>query len=456
MILLRAIMSRLRGQRGGVAILIALGFLVFSIPLITGSLGLAQAISIDARVKTGVLVDDYCSLAVKEFISYLIADVPRWDKYLDDQVDDFDGPDSEIAFPETDVCGDLNFAVAREISVVLQDGDQYGTIPDDAAYAQRDFQVIVDVSDANPVGGDVVDYTITAINRSDSRHRLNTIVQVLAIGMSTDCDDFTTLKLPNEPDDDFFVPDNCGGQELTWDVPGNPWIYPQEIATVEFSATTPAAAEDPVTYCTEAWITPGKEQTNSGFTSPVTISEPPGEDEDPPGACSGEAAVVTQLTDLVYDEGEFSFIDYTITVENIGTDDLILEKIIDLLALDYEWIQEFCKAAPDCISEAPDVHSADRDRLTWNNLDIGLGSGEQMVVKFKSRSKVGTTPSGVLYVDAVASFGGGSLEVYSWPTASVTIRTDYHIVVTDADGLVIVLDVVVVAEDGEITLWSIK
>ena len=46
------IRSILNGQRGGVATLISIGFLAFSIPLISGSLGLAEATSIDARVKT--------------------------------------------------------------------------------------------------------------------------------------------------------------------------------------------------------------------------------------------------------------------------------------------------------------------------------------------------------------------------------------------------------------------
>ena len=43
-----------KDQRGGIAILTALGFLLFSIPLITASLDLAQNTAIDARVKTDI------------------------------------------------------------------------------------------------------------------------------------------------------------------------------------------------------------------------------------------------------------------------------------------------------------------------------------------------------------------------------------------------------------------
>jgi len=54
--LIRAAFDRLRGsnQRGGIAILTALGFLLFSVPLITSSLDLAQVTAIDARIKTNL------------------------------------------------------------------------------------------------------------------------------------------------------------------------------------------------------------------------------------------------------------------------------------------------------------------------------------------------------------------------------------------------------------------
>ena len=65
------IRSILKGQRGGLAILTALGFLLFSVPLITASLNLAQTTSIDARVKTGIMDRHYCGLAVQEYLGYL-------------------------------------------------------------------------------------------------------------------------------------------------------------------------------------------------------------------------------------------------------------------------------------------------------------------------------------------------------------------------------------------------
>ena len=54
--MIRSILNKASGrdQRGGIAILTALGFLLFSIPLISGALGLAQTTNIDARVKTTI------------------------------------------------------------------------------------------------------------------------------------------------------------------------------------------------------------------------------------------------------------------------------------------------------------------------------------------------------------------------------------------------------------------
>ena len=54
----REFKARLKAKKGGVAILTALGFLVFAIPLLTGSLDLAQTTNIDARVKTGITESD--------------------------------------------------------------------------------------------------------------------------------------------------------------------------------------------------------------------------------------------------------------------------------------------------------------------------------------------------------------------------------------------------------------
>ena len=58
------------GQRGGVAILTAVGFMLFSVPLISGTLNLADTTAIDARIKTDILRGNYCGLAVQEYVDF--------------------------------------------------------------------------------------------------------------------------------------------------------------------------------------------------------------------------------------------------------------------------------------------------------------------------------------------------------------------------------------------------
>ena len=84
---LKLIRSVLNGQRGGVAVLTSLGFMLFSVPLITGSLGLAQSTTVDSRVKNDILRQSYCGLAVPEYIDYLVVDASRWDGWLADNAD---------------------------------------------------------------------------------------------------------------------------------------------------------------------------------------------------------------------------------------------------------------------------------------------------------------------------------------------------------------------------------
>ena len=107
--------ARSQGQRGGVAILIALGFLVFSIPLITGSLGLAQTTSIDARVKTNAMHQEYCALAVTEYIKYLISDFDRWSDFLGELGEGEFNEDNENKINgDVDICGEINLKVERK------------------------------------------------------------------------------------------------------------------------------------------------------------------------------------------------------------------------------------------------------------------------------------------------------------------------------------------------------
>ncbi len=159
----------LGGQSGGIAILTALGFLLFAIPLITSSLNLAQNSAIDSRVKTNITRQHYCGLAVSEYFDYLLADTGHWDAWLTTNTD---GGDPAVYIETRDACGeDIIIQVDQEpvLSPALVDDslDETLIVPDISAYDIRDFQVTQTVSDANPTGGDSVLFTITMANRTE-------------------------------------------------------------------------------------------------------------------------------------------------------------------------------------------------------------------------------------------------------------------------------------------------
>ena len=178
------------GQRGGVAILTALAFLLFSVPVITGSLGLAQHTSIDSRVKTEIMNEHYCGLGVHQYIEYQVIDTVRWDAWLAANPD----PGNPGTYTEaTNVCGDtINIELTQQAALPP---DAYTgpplveplvTIPQVPDYNQRKFQTFKTVSDSNPAGGNPVTYTITAINRDSNSAPLIKVIDNLPAGFAYD------------------------------------------------------------------------------------------------------------------------------------------------------------------------------------------------------------------------------------------------------------------------------
>lgn len=148
-----------RDQRGGIAILTGLGFIFFSIPLITGSLNLAQNTSIDSRVKTDITHRQYCGLGVQAYLDYLVADEDRWDAWLAANLDPND-PSGATSTETTDPCGrNITITVSKQPVIPPGStnnpvGNPLATIPPLSAYGSRDFQTTKTVSDPNPGAGE--------------------------------------------------------------------------------------------------------------------------------------------------------------------------------------------------------------------------------------------------------------------------------------------------------------
>ena len=456
------IRSFLNGQRGGVGILSSLGFMLFSIPLITGSLGLASSINIDARVKNGILQQDYCGLALEQHLSYLAKDSIRWETWL---VDNEDPGNPGTSIGTVVICGEtITITVIQDPDPPEgDDDDSEGTIPITGAYNQRDFQTSKTVSDPNPIGGSPVTYTIKVQNRGEDDIGLNEIRDTLPPGFSYDCSaPPDRLTLPGmDPQD--IVPDvgPCPtGNEVDWSMPPGTVLEPGNEVTLTFTAVT---SLDTGAYCNELQVVPGGTKTRSGKTAVVEIGTPAAQP-----LCSGEAVTVSQtmdsavlvFTDLTTTPFTYTFdVDYTITVNNIGTLDLIIAGFVDLLPVGFSYLST---SPLGDITDAPNqlhyVSSIDRQRVTWDfSPEILVPSGTATTLKFSTVAVIG---QGDYWVDLLVDFSGGTFseDRYSWPSAVVSVVDVYDVIVTDSDGNVIGvvgLQVWMAGDGGVIASWNL-
>ena len=459
-----------RDQRGGIAILTALGFLLFSVPIITSSLNLAQNTAIDARVKTNIVHRQYCGLAVQEYLDYLLLDNTRWADWLTANVDPND-PTGATYTETVNPCGrNLTITVTQQTILPpgsFEDsgdggsGDGEYTIPPLPSYNNRDFQVTKAVSDPNPTGGGPVTYTITVVNRDETGTTLTKIEDTLPPGFSYDCNaPEDQLTLPGEaPEDIEPTGASCpGGSDIEWSLPPNTSLQQSEAATLTFTVITSVT---PGTYCNEAQVSPGGDNTRSGKTAIVQIGPSA-------GPCPGEAVAVSKTvtsaslvsTDTNTFPYTYSFdIDFTIKIDNIGADDLTLKEFIDLLPTGFSYVST--DPSGD-ITDVPDqLHQesqVDRQRITWKfNPNIALASGMSKTLIF---STTATITKGDYWSDLLVDFGGGSFseDRYSWPTALVSVRDVYNVTVTDDEGnnLVITAQVWIGDENGVVNTWNLE
>ena len=470
--MIRSIMNKTGGrdQRGAIAILTALGFLLFSVPLITSSLNLAQNTAIDARVKTNIVHRQYCGLAVQEYLDYLLLDNTRWADWLTANVDPND-PTGATYTETVNPCGrNLTITVTQQTILPPGSFDDSGdgesgngeyTIPPLPSYNNRNFQVTKTVSEPNPTGGGSLTYTITVVNRDETATTLTKIEDTLPPGFSYDCNaPEDQLTLPGEdPQDIEPTGASCpGGNDIEWSLPPNTSLQQSEAATLTFTVVTSVT---PGTYCNEAQVSPGGENTRSGKTAIVQIGPSA-------GLCPGEAVAVSKTvasaslvsTDTNTFPYTYSFdIDFTIKVDNIGADDLTLKEFIDLLPTGFSYVST---SPSGDITDVPDqLHQesqVDRQRITWKfNPNIALASGASKTLIF---STTATITKGDYWSDLLVDFGGGSFseDRYSWPTALVSVRDVYNVTVTDDEGnnLVITAQVWIGDENGVVNTWNLE
>ena len=311
----------------------------------------------------------------------------------------------------------------------------------------------------DPVASQIVTYTIIVTNRDSTQTTLNKVDEELPEEFTYDCDGVADqLTLPGSAPQDIFPDGGCpSDEEFSWSMPAGTTLESGESAILTFDAV---ADDENGTFCNEAYATPGGGSTSSGKTAIVQIGPTP-------GLCDDEAVAVSKTVDSVSlistDSSATPFIytfdvAYTLKVDNIGDDSLALAGIIDLLPTGFSY--DSINPGGD-ITDAPSqlhtVVQVNRERVTWNfNPDVSVPSGTSKTLSFSATAVI---TQGNYWSDALFDFAGGDFpgDVYTWPTALITVIDVFDVQAVDADGnqTVINLQVWVGDQNGVIDTWNL-
>jgi len=242
-------------------------------------------------------------------------------------------------------------------------------------------------------------------------------------------------------------------------MPSDANVASAEAVTLTFNAITSLSTG---TYCNEVHVVPGGTKTRSGKTAIVQIDTPTDT------LCPNEAVLVNKTVDSVdlvsTDTGTSPFtytfdVDYTITIDNIGSQDLTIAEFIDLLP---EGFSYFSIDPSGDITDPPFqlhlVSQVDRQRVTWKfSPDVLVASGTAKTLKFATKAIV---TRGIFWSDLLVDFGGGSFPAdrYTWPTGVISVKDVFNVTATDSDGnpLNVSLQVWVEDETGIINSWNLQ
>jgi len=481
--LIKAIIKRvqLSDQRGGLSILTALGFILFSVPLITGSLNLAQNTAIDSRVKAGIFNEQYCILSTEEYLDYLVLDSGRWSAWLTDNKDlvlDPLGFTSVETFTPCDE--DITITVVSQPDVPPESlidplGDPQSYVPSINPFSDWLFQTLLAVDNANPTGGDTVVYTITVINQSDTATELEEIKTDIPPEFTYDCNATTAqITLPNAApvglNPELFSSDLCNGtpdssdDNINWVMSnlanGDPTIEPDEVVTLTFTVITSLV---PGTYCAEAKVKPIESMARSGPTANVQIGGVAGFCSDDPitVVLTLDSADLVSTNTSVYPFVYTFDVDFTITVTNPGANMIEIHEIENLLPVGFsQLLIDFSGDITDgLVSGTPTWESSvGRYYYQWDFDTSGnrptVDSGTSKTIKYSTEAIIS---SGIYWTDLVVDIHPSDpKDTYTYPTALLYVKDAYDVTITDESGeeLPVAVEVWIGNQNGVINRWS--
>ena len=483
----------LRCQRGGVALIMVLAFLALGTPVVTSTLNLADSLSMDSRTKRGILEDQYCGLAVVEYVKYLNLDLARWDSWWSTNQDP-NPPEGGAATETVTICGQSITLKATRLDGVTDDPPEgLANIPPLPAYNNRTFQTTktADVTTASP--GEVITYTITVQHRDTSSKKLTKVHDLLPPGFCYEAGQagFPSLSITSgstttnySVGDPQQVPATCPNpgqtQTLTWSSLPNVFFQTGDYLTLTFKAK-PAITIGDDEYCNEAWAEPGNLNTRSGKTARIQIGVLPGTCDDKAVEISKEVVNIRNLSLVTpSDPQQYSFTaDYSLTVKNIGESTLKVGPkgqtkygLRDLLPLG------FCYQAPTVYTgpttQGPDPNvvppklnipkgnkscpdSDTRQQLDWD-FSVDLVQGQTATLAY---SATATVARGDYWSDLLVNFDDSQEfpeAMYTWPAAVVTVKDafDFTVTLTNGTTILVKIRVVVGNSSGTIAQFEIQ
>ena len=391
-----------RGQEGSGLILL-LAFMVLAVPIVTASLGLASTLSVDSRVKTGILKGQYSSLGGYEHGLYRLIHPPN---------------NGYMMSLTTDTYSLIINGKVTEVTLIKL-SQPPGEVPPPSADSERDLKTSVEVS---PEGGDpgvaaTFIYTVTVENWSDDSQAVNKILNELPPG-------FTYATNSTFLDGVPFDEPTSNGKRLTWDlVDEDIELQKAESVALAFSADVDSSINEG-RYCDEASVMPGGMKTSSGKTAFVMIGSPSQE------LCEGEAVIVSKTVDTpIVTANTPTTYTYTITLENIGTDPLRIDKIQDKLPKGFSYVSGSTSGDFFPNEDPAKSTSQGRELLGWNFQPMNdLLPGETKARQFEAYAEVA---SGDYWNEVWIQIIEFPDSIYTWPAAKVEVMGVFEIHATD-------------------------
>ena len=384
-----------------------LAFMALSIPLITATLGLASTLSIDSRVKTNIAKGQYSVIGGDQHAIYRILYEQNYVDSIQEDVPDIytvtlNGEQVEIT--------------------VLKLSDPLTNPPPPDSDNSRRLQASKSGTPSIASADTPTTFTITVENRDAQPENLRKIHDGLPPGFSYGTGS-TSGVTSAEPSIVVFESEPGGPtyQQLTWNLATlSITLQPGESRTLIFNAQASVAEGS---YCNEAWAEPGGEKTGTGPTAAILVDSPA------TALCPGQAMNITKVVEPSTSSGNtMTTYTYTITVENTGLADLELEKIRDLLPVEFLYTAN--SAAGDITTAEPATTMfKGRQRLDWDfSTPKTIAPGQTRILTFDAQAAV---EPGDYWNEIWLTFSQFAYPAYSWPTAVVEAMGVFETTTTD-------------------------